>query len=82
MVEDYFEQYVLSSQARQIAGHILAAYLERTFEGVDGLATSKVSVSGYDRPRATLPLWGRVCYVTAQFFLKLRLCIKNIHSGS
>jgi hypothetical protein len=48
MGEDDLEQYVLSSQARQIAGHILAAYLERTFEGVDGLATSKVSVSRYD----------------------------------
>jgi hypothetical protein len=82
MGEDYLEQYVLSSQARQIAGHILAAYLERTFEGVDGLATSKVSVSGYDRPGAPLPLCGQVCCVTAQFLLKLRPRTKNIRLKS
>ena len=33
MSEDYLAQPALASQARQIAGHIIAAYLERTFEG-------------------------------------------------
>jgi hypothetical protein len=81
MVEDYLEQYVLSSQARQIAGHILAAYLEQTFEGVDGLATSKVSVTDYDRPRAPLSVCGQVCCVTAQFFLKPRPRKKTFSPG-
>jgi hypothetical protein len=51
MSEDYLAQPALASQARQIAGHFIAPYLERTFEGANELATSKVSASGYDRPR-------------------------------
>jgi hypothetical protein len=51
MSEDYLAQPALASQARQIAGHFIAPYLERTFEGANELATSKISANSYDHPR-------------------------------